>query len=325
MTPTCPPPEVAERLTAAEAAQAKAERELAAVKAYVAELEARHAAVLASTTWRAMEPVRRLLRRLRGQNPPKAFVPRLAGSKVAFTSPEKAADRISRAFAAGKAGFHRAGLDRLAELRAHPATAPESRAHAARCMILLRADGGGPSERALALDELGAPKEWGKLGRPALDAAAIRLSLLLVEGRLEEARRLVAAPPFGAGGHPDFLLLAANVADPGASGDHGRAAGIAAAFRASAGVGVAAANPALPPTIDNLRAAIPADPPPEGAPLISVIMPAHDAADTIATSLASIAAQSLGQPRDPGGRRRQPRRDARTGWRRWRRATPASG
>ena len=333
----------AAELQAAEAARAKAERELAALRGYVAALETRHAAVLASETWRAMEPVRRIMRLIRSQDPPRTFVPRTtgAGAKAALLSREKTADRISRAFAAAKSGFLQAGLERLEQIRAHPATDPRSLPHAVRSMILLRADGGDPAERALALEELAQPKEWGKLGGPALDAAAIRLSLLAAEGRLEEARRLAAVPPVGAGGHADFLLLAASLADPAA-----RVAGIAAAFRASAGIGIAPADPALPPTIDNLRGdpadnlrgdpadnlrgdpadnlrgdpadnlsgdpadnlsgdpadnlsgdpadnlrGDPAAAPPD-APLLSVIVPAWNAADTIRTSLRSLVAQS---------------------------------
>lgn len=53
--------------------------ELTELRDYARALEARHGAVLDSATWRAMEPVRRALRTLKGRKPPPVFVPRLDG------------------------------------------------------------------------------------------------------------------------------------------------------------------------------------------------------------------------------------------------------
>jgi Methyltransferase domain len=59
------------------APQAAGEKRYDELLSYARKLERDHLAVLQSTTWRALEPVRRLLRRLRGQKPPAAFRPRL--------------------------------------------------------------------------------------------------------------------------------------------------------------------------------------------------------------------------------------------------------
>jgi ubiquinone/menaquinone biosynthesis C-methylase UbiE len=55
------------------------QRQLSELRAYGAELERRHAAVLRSSTWRALEPIRWIARRMRGKPAPAPFSPRLAG------------------------------------------------------------------------------------------------------------------------------------------------------------------------------------------------------------------------------------------------------
>ncbi len=70
---------------------ARARAEIARLENYGRGLEARYAAILGSETWRAMEPVRRALRGLKGRKPPPPFVPKLtAATSAAGFTPEDA-------------------------------------------------------------------------------------------------------------------------------------------------------------------------------------------------------------------------------------------
>jgi hypothetical protein len=69
--------------------QAEIERlraEFAKLHKYARRLEDLYADVLASETWRAMEPARRLLRTLRGRPAPRPFVPRLSAAPIGTAS-----------------------------------------------------------------------------------------------------------------------------------------------------------------------------------------------------------------------------------------------
>ncbi len=76
-------------LARARADLARARTEASRLEGYGRALEAKHAAVLESETWRAMEPVRRALRGLKGRKPPPPFVPKLTAAR-AGSGPEAA-------------------------------------------------------------------------------------------------------------------------------------------------------------------------------------------------------------------------------------------
>ena len=77
-------------LARAQADLARARTEVAKLQGYGRSLEAKYAAVLASETWRAMEPVRRALRGLRGRKAPPPFVPKLSATAGNAGGPEDA-------------------------------------------------------------------------------------------------------------------------------------------------------------------------------------------------------------------------------------------
>ena len=57
-------------------------KELAGARNYAGDLEKKHLAMLGSTTWRVMEPARRLMRLATGKGRAKPFTPRyLPGKK----------------------------------------------------------------------------------------------------------------------------------------------------------------------------------------------------------------------------------------------------
>jgi hypothetical protein len=257
------------------------------LREYSSNLERRHAAVLDSTTWRVMEPVRRLLRLLRRQAGLKQFRPVLApkagGSKAAIRR------RLENAYSKARRGFPAAGLAEIEAIRLNPRAGWRDRHFAERYATLLWANSPEAEKRVRALASLDVSKAW----QPAA-AATLRLSLLQSLGLIEECMDLVVKPPAAAQDHPDFLLLAAAV-EPSAPA---RLAAISAAFAASAGSGIASTDPAGPICFDNLtRADAPQEPStsdtdPETIPKISVIIPAFNCADTIHTSLRSICEQT---------------------------------
>ena len=70
-----PPPPFKPRLLGAESNSPSMDRK--ALLTYARDLETRHVAILDSTTWRAMEPVRRVMRRLKGRKATPPFKPRM--------------------------------------------------------------------------------------------------------------------------------------------------------------------------------------------------------------------------------------------------------
>ena len=291
-------------------ALAALQAELTRVVAYGRTLEKRHAALLGSTTWRAMEPARRLLRLVRGARPPAAFAPQLdraadpaapkAGATATRGKPETQ-EWISRIFEKAKVSFRSSGVVELEAMRTRKSLDPANRRQIERGLVLLRAASPDPAERARALGDLEAMPAWRDDARGPLEAATLRLALLEDLGRDAEADRLAAAPPQAAAAHPDFLLLAAGrtapeaVAgpgdDPSARTSPGRIAAVSAAFRASAGIEIARADAGAAAGLDNLRGAG-ALKKTASAMKISVIVPAYNCADTIRTSLRSISRQT---------------------------------
>ena len=263
------------------------------LREYSLELERQHAAVLESTTWRVMEPVRRLLRLLRRQSDPRPFQPVLARSGTSAGGKKPANQRqLEQAFAKARSGFAAVGLAEIEAIREDPHTGWRNRHFAERCATLLWADSPEAETRAKALASLDGSEAW----QPK-DAAVLQLSLLQSLGLIEECTELVVKPPAAAQDHPDFLLLAAAVV-PSAPA---RLAAVSAAFAASAGSGIASTDPdAGSIRFENLtRLDAPKehsianpDQDPKCVAKISVIVPAFNCADTIATSLRSICEQT---------------------------------
>lgn len=266
------------RIAAAQAAYAATTREIGEMKRYVAELELRYAALLGSSTWRALEPARALARRLRGEPAPAAFRPIYAGHLVSRRSGSRYTDKARRMFASGKAGFDAAAIADLTALRDNPKADQTARAQAERGALLLAANAADPAARAEALTALGALQHWGRTPRSLIEARIVEASL-----RRSLGLPVQATPTDLAHDDPDLLLLlAANAPD--------RIDLISRAFRASAGVTVASET--LPASIDSLSA--PDAPGSEDGPLVSVIVPAFNNAATLETSLRSLTRQTWG-------------------------------
>jgi len=294
-----------ERALVAElAARKRLQVVLGEVLTYGRDLEKRHLATLESTTWRAMEPVRQAMRLATRRRPAPPFAPRLhkfslpsiASARRSDPADDESGepsskDWIARAFEKAKAAFRTTGVAELEEIAARGGLDAESRRQAARYLALLRAEDDEEAPRIRALAELGAAPFWREGARGGVEAATLRLGLLLGLGRTAEAARLAATPPAGAGADPDFLLLAAGLAPLTSQSGPDRIAAVAAAMRRSAGLGIARDEAGAPAGIDSLRGAETLEKV-VNAMKISVIVPAFNCADTIATSLRSISRQT---------------------------------
>lgn len=283
-----------EELDAANVRAKAAKDSLTELQAYVLKLESSHLALLRSRSWQMLEPVRGLVRRARGRKAPDPFVPRFAAAtrERSLTDRLRKAwdktDRVQRTFEKARSGFRDAGLAELRPLAASRSVNGATRQAASRSLILLLAESSDRAERAEALSLLDSAGGWGSSADTELDAALVRLTLLQSLGREEEAARLAAEPPAAAAGSADFLLLAASLSGVP---PQRRLAMVSAAFQASAGLAIAAEDAARPIGLDNLRGAD-LRAPSTGGPLVSVVMPSHNAAGTIATSLRSILDQT---------------------------------
>ena len=292
----------AAELTAERNARRKLEQDLARVVAYGRELEKRHAALLASDTWRAMEPARKLARLVGRGRTPAAFKPRLDRLAPPAPAPAPAPavsergkaetqEQISRAFEKAKAAFREAGRAEIEMVRMRRRLDAASRRQAERALILLDAESPDAEVRAQALAALEAMPVWRGDARGPGEAATLRVALLEGLGRDAEAAPLAAAPPPEAAEHPDFLLLAAGLTPPGPGADAARVATVARAFWRASKLPLAPVDAAAPAGIDNLRGGKSLKPI-KSALKISVIVPAYRCADTIATSLRSLTRQS---------------------------------
>lgn len=92
------------------------EREMQELKSYGSRLERQHARLLRSTSWRATEPVRRLVRLVGGRTAPAAFQPRLeetapgrSGGKSGGKSAGKSGNKASGNKASGASGSAASG------------------------------------------------------------------------------------------------------------------------------------------------------------------------------------------------------------------------
>jgi glycosyltransferase involved in cell wall biosynthesis len=72
----------------------RAESQLEEMRKYTRDVESRYLATIASNTWKAMEPVREIMRRVRGRLPPEPFLPRMAFEEDAQTAAESGANTV---------------------------------------------------------------------------------------------------------------------------------------------------------------------------------------------------------------------------------------
>ena len=188
----------------------------------------------------------------------------------ASTAPVRALEAKLRGGFAGPAAAD------LAAMAAARETHPRRAAEALWALARARADRGDP---AAALDALAAMRRR----LPGAHAAArplVEADCLIRLGRTAEARALLG--PRAAADPDAALLLAAAEDDP--------AARLALVVAALGLPGLAAADPALPPSLDTLAAAAPGP--------ISVIVPVHgEHWDLAPDLLAALAAQSLAADR----------------------------
>ena len=182
-------------------------------------------------------------------------------------------------------GFSRPARAGLAALMADPAAPPREAAAAA--LALARWYGAtGDFEAALACVVAARHRRPG-LARDRRQQLLEALFLTRL-GRVAEARALLS----GAGSSVAFLR--ANTCNPAVAGTSGDAAAalaeINAVFRRFGLTEIARADPAAWLALGNLRGI--AEPGSIDGPLVSVIVPVHDAAPTLGWALASLAAQT---------------------------------
>lgn len=292
----------------AEAARAALQREHAALLAYARDLERRHKDMLESETWRAMEPVRSLMRRVRRRQPPKPFVPRLEGAGLA-PEPKKPGNGATRAVLQLEAklwgGFSRRALADLEALRTAPGTDPRLVAEASWVLARWQAAEG---DTAAALENVVRMRHADPTKRTTLRCTLLEADCLVRLGRAAEARARIEETLGRASGKPDLLLAMANTyraAGDGPPDPADEARRLDWINRIYTGAGLAALvkhDPALPLAIANLATAPVA---PEsnvesgaggaggaGLPRVSVIMPAFRAAGTLPFALRGLLAQS---------------------------------
>lgn len=174
----------------------------------------------------------------------------------------------------------------LAAMAAAPETHPRRAAEADWALARWRADGGDPAGALAALAAMRARLP----GAHADQSRLVEADSLIRLGRTAEARALLA--PRTATDPEAMLLLAAAEDAATPQGAAARLALVAAAFGLPGGL--VAADPALPPGLDNLATGAA----PAGPDLLSVIVPVHGGHWDLAPGLlAALAAQSL-----PAGR-----------------------
>jgi FkbM family methyltransferase len=279
-----------------------AERDRSQLRSYARTLEARHRAVLESTTWRVMEPVRRVLRTLRGSKAPQPFVPRLAdsaataGKKKSLTPAETRSIRLSETHRLVHhlwGGLSRPAESSLARVVEDPTADPECRFIAAHELATWHAFN-GDAEAALnkiqAIERI-APayrdhkKRWMKEG-----------FIQLARGEREAAtscfRHLLATR--AGSNDPDALLALAS----GADSDAARLASLNEVFSRAGFARIEQVDPAQPLALDNIRGRLgdlgSGSQSQAAGDLgrVSVIMPAYAAAARIGTALCSLCEQS---------------------------------
>ena len=178
-------------------------------------------------------------------------------------------------------GFSRPALAGLAALLADPATPPRAAGAAALALARWHGAAGAP-ETALDL------ARSARVRNPALARdrrqALIEAQLLDRTGLRAEARALIDARVRGF--DVSAALLRANTLDE----DAARLTAVNAVLARSGLSGIAPRNPGRPLSLDNLRSVAGAAT--ASGPLVTVIVPVHDAEATLGTALRSLADQT---------------------------------
>lgn len=224
--------------------------------------------------------VRRLVRRLRGRPPAGR---RRAGRRVSW---------IEKELWSGYARYARPDLDAALRERRRPAA---QRAAAAWALARWHAAQGDPHQAlaCIAAARRLSPPDPRDLAHVLLESACLHAA-----GSAHHAQRLLDQAMAGRGAHPDLCLAYANTHlsaagdGLGPEADAARLAWVNRIYRAEGLAPLALADPTSPLTIDNLTAPEAAPLPPSGLPLISVLLPARNAATTLGTALRGLLAQT---------------------------------
>lgn len=212
--------------------------------------------------------------------------------RVTPRSPREPLTRVQRALSLLDSGYRSAGVERLTELVAAPGRQPRVQAEAAFEYAAWRYRAGDldDAHRYLALARTLSPN-----GVTA-DQLAFEVDLLCERGRADEALRLLDAID----GPPDVDLQIRR-ADVLASCDatwsdneraQRRLLVLNAMFVEAGLTGLVLADPERPLCLDNLAGTAPPRQPAPDSPLVTVIMPAFDSAETIGYALRSVLEQT---------------------------------
>jgi FkbM family methyltransferase len=270
------------QVTAAEAAT----RDL---HAYALELEKRHAALLSSETWRATAPVRRAIDLVRGRKTAPSLTPRLtAGARKPARAPrpKDGAAEVARYVHHLWGGLSKPAVRELARLLEGAGYDGKSRFTAAHKLATWHAFQGDHDAALAAIraidreapDLRDSKQRWMKEGfiqQARGDRAAARAALEHFLGTK------------GGRQDPDATLALASTLDD----DEPRLAAVNAVFDRAGFAPIERVDPKKPLALDNIRGRD------VGRRLgdlgrVSVIVPAYNGADGIATALASLRAQS---------------------------------
>lgn len=259
--------------------------ELARLRRYGRELEGKYADMLDSTTWRAMEPARRIMRAVRGRRAPAPFVPKLTGGgRFSPNTPERdEVDRYVRHLWGGLSAPAAAELARvLGDGRYHG----DLRFEAAHKLATWHAYAGDPDAALATIRRIDEAAPEHRLSHHRLIKEGF---IQLRRGDRDAARdcfeRLLRAR--GHGRARDGVLALANCM----GGDAARLAQINRVYEGTRLRGLALRDPSRPLALDNVTGLPDACDTP-GLGKVSVIMPAYNAETTIRTALRSLTEQT---------------------------------
>lgn len=292
----------AEALAAAQRLRADAERAAGAVRAehaelvqYARDLEARHLRHLSSRSWTALEPVRRLARRLRGRKTPTPFVPKLDdGARL----PAAPAPKPSGSAARGPAALLEEKLwggfsgPALAELEALKTAASTPRVESSEAGWALARWHAAHGDFVQAYSDV----LWMRTANPTkaltMRCMLLEADCLIRRGDGDDARVLLRRGLRKKPDSSDLCLAMANTfAGEGPDGDTERLDWINRIY-ATVGLAPLALHDATRPlAVDNLAAAaVPAADARQAK--VSVIMPVYRAAATLPFALRGLRAQT---------------------------------
>jgi FkbM family methyltransferase len=273
---------------------AESRAELAKLRRYGRVLEGKYADILDSTTWRAMEPARRIMRGIRGRRAPAPFVPKLSGGgsvragnatseNVSFTPGREEVDRYVHHLWAGLSAPAVKELERVLEDDRYDQDSRFTAAHKLATWHAYAGDLDSALSTIRSIDRV-APKHrlsphrlikegFIQLKRGDRDAARQLFERLLRRKGRSRAR--------------DGILALSNCLTE----DSARLAQINRVYDGTKFRGLTLRDPYRPLTLDNVTG-LPDTCETPGSGKISVIVPAYNAQDTIGTALRSLTEQT---------------------------------